>query len=64
MSKPLTMPRAKRIKGKALRAGGCRWPAWGDQERSTQLFCPQPAAPGKVYCAFHWKIAHNSGVKV
>ena len=40
----------------ALRRQHCRWPLGAEKERAL-LFCGEPSALGKPYCAEHCKVA-------
>jgi GcrA cell cycle regulator len=41
-------------------SGKCRWPMWGNHERTTYIYCGDKAFPGRAYCACHCRIAYIS----
>lgn len=42
-----------------LASDDCRWPAWGDADRPSMLFCGGGAVEGLPYCLAHCRMAYR-----
>jgi GcrA cell cycle regulator len=42
-----------------LEPGDCRWPI-GEPKHDDFHFCGKPHAPGRPYCAHHWRLAFQT----